>query len=397
MDYDAVSAAYIVAGLRVGQDLDGFVDAYYGPESLRQAARDTPSPSTSLEAAREEIRRLDEDARKTFFEDQLRAMAEAIEPSENFRSAVERTYGVRPQWTEQSKLAEARASLDGLLEGTGTLADRLRAHRQRYEISARVALSVSEGLACELRARTSSILELPEREGADIVLVSNQPWSGYNWYLGNLRSRIEINTDLPILASSLPDLIAHEIYCGHHTEQVVKEASWARQRGWGEASIVLLNSPQALISEGIATNALGTLVSEADWAEWTATFCYGPAGVDGDPLQDRRLQTTMRTLGRAHGNAALMLHDQGATPDETADYLVEEAVMEPERARQMVRFISTPSLRGYVFNYIEGLDAVARFLAASTEPQRAFRELLERHWTPSLLARRGEGRFDLAG
>src|SRR5690606_25247427 len=100
----------------------------------------------------------------------------------------------------------------------------------------------------------------PAGESADIVLVNNQPWSGYNWYLGDLQSRIEINTDLPVRANALPDLVAHEIYCGHHTEHALKEAHRYRELGHGEASVALLTSAQAVISEGIATSAFDVLI-----------------------------------------------------------------------------------------------------------------------------------------
>ena len=49
-------------------------------------------------------------------------------------------------------------------------------------------------------------------------MVQDQPWSGYNWYLGNGRSRVDLNTDLPIYAYLLTDLLTHEGYPGHHTE-----------------------------------------------------------------------------------------------------------------------------------------------------------------------------------
>ena len=36
--------------------------------------------------------------------------------------------------------------------------------------------------------------------------MTGQPWSGYNWYDGGLRSRVDLNVDLPIRG---PDLVAH--------------------------------------------------------------------------------------------------------------------------------------------------------------------------------------------
>ena len=49
-----------------------------------------------------------------------------------------------------------------------------------------------------LRLRTMARFPLPEDETFEVHFVKDQPWSGYNWYLGGCRSRIDINTDLPL-------------------------------------------------------------------------------------------------------------------------------------------------------------------------------------------------------
>ena len=64
---------------------------------------------------------------------------------------------------------------------------------------------------------------LPDGEICDFELVTDKPWSGFNTYLGGLRSRVDINTDLPVLSLFLPHLVAHEAYPGHHTEHTRKE------------------------------------------------------------------------------------------------------------------------------------------------------------------------------
>ncbi len=74
----------------------------------------------------------------------------------------------------------------------------------------------------EIRKRTAGLVTLPEIEAIEIAMVSDKPWGGYNWYLGDCRSLIEINTDLPIRANSLLDLICHEGYPGHHAEHAIK-------------------------------------------------------------------------------------------------------------------------------------------------------------------------------
>ncbi|MDP9357730.1 MAG: hypothetical protein M3R02_21060, partial [Chloroflexota bacterium] len=82
---------------------------------------------------------------------------------------------------------------------------------------------------------------------ANSYLVGGLP---YNWYLGQSRSRVEINTDLPIRANALTGLICHEAYPGHHTEWTLKEHHLYRGRGLGEFSIQLIHTPEAVIAEG---------------------------------------------------------------------------------------------------------------------------------------------------
>ena len=75
---------------------------------------------------------------------------------------------------------------------------------------------------------------------------------GYNWYDGGRRSRVDINTDLPVRAPDLVHSVAHETYPGHHLEHAWKEAELVDRLGRLEARILLINTPECLISEGLA-------------------------------------------------------------------------------------------------------------------------------------------------
>jgi hypothetical protein len=101
----------------------------------------------------------------------------------------------------------------------------------------------------------------------DVELVSNEPWAGFNYYLGGRRSRVVINTDVLPRPERLLEYTAHEIYPGHHTEHAWKEALLVECDGRLEETIFLTGTPQALIAEGIATNALPALGPEVAAAE----------------------------------------------------------------------------------------------------------------------------------
>ena len=85
--------------------------------------------------------------------------------------------------------------------------------------------------AAELRRLTREQIGLPEGEEFELELVTGERWLGYAHYLGGLRTRIQVNTDLPLPAADLVPLTSHEIYGGHHTHRVWQEVELVRGRG----------------------------------------------------------------------------------------------------------------------------------------------------------------------
>ena len=87
-------------------------------------------------------------------------------------------------------------------------------------------------------------------------VVTDKPWSGFNYYEGDYRSTVAVNADLKQQMSNLPRLVAHESYPGHHTEHCRKEAGLVERGGQAEQTIFLVNTPQCLMAEGLADLAL---------------------------------------------------------------------------------------------------------------------------------------------
>ena len=83
-------------------------------------------------------------------------------------------------------------------------------------------------------------------------VVTDQPWSGFNYYEGDYRSRVAINADLPHRLSHLPHLVAHEAYPGHHTEHCRKELGLVERADRTEHTVFLVNTPECLMAEGLA-------------------------------------------------------------------------------------------------------------------------------------------------
>jgi hypothetical protein len=265
-----------------------------------------------------------------------------------------------------------------ILPGEGSLAERLAARRRQLEVRPEQLTGLLERIADELRSRTARHISLPAGECIEIAFVTNQPWGGYNWYLGDARSRIELNTDLPLHVNELVDYMAHEGYPGHHTEHALREMRQFRGEGHGEYAVQLINTPECVISEGIATSASSMVFPNDEDLIWTATELLPGLGITMDVGETVALKRARWMLRAVRGNAALMLHVEGKSADEVAAYLEQWALLTPVEARKALEFIGSALWRTYTFTYtygrdlleplLQGEDRFAMFERISSEP-----------------------------
>src|SRR5438105_1924442 len=259
VEIDGVASQYLGLALALGELEPGLVDAYYGPPEIREAARQRSASAAQLATEahdpREKVHGLGDRQRSEWLDRQLigletiaNRLAGAFVP---YREEVERCFDAQPVATPLAVYADARGRIDELVEGTGDLRERVAEHDGRLTVPVDRLPGVLEWLAAELRRSCVSAFPIPDGESLTISLVSHQPWSAYNWYDGDLRSRIEVNTDLPVRAQALIGLLTHEAYPGHHLEHAWKEQRLVREGGKAEASLQLVNTPEAYISEGL--------------------------------------------------------------------------------------------------------------------------------------------------
>jgi len=380
---------YLELGLRLGRLLDGLVDAYYGPPELarRVAAEPVPSPAALAADARHLLADLDrgDDAgdvdahRRRWIRGQVRGLHVTARrfagETMSFVEEVEQCYGVRPTRVDDDEIADAQRRIDAVLPGSGPLGERLIAWRESHAVPPDKLDAAIHSLADDFRERTQRMFGLPDGEHIDFELVRNEPWSGFNYYLGDLRSRVAINTDLPVLSTSLGHLVAHEAYPGHHTEHTRKEVGLVRRRGYLEETIFLVGTPQCLLAEGLADLGLEVIVP-TDRHETVAAHLR-PLGVPYDVEVASAVGAASELLGNAvRGNIALLLHDEGASADDAIAYAERFGLLPRNRAEKVVEFQTDPTWRAYIFCYIDGLRRCrafvdgdpARFERLVTEP-----------------------------
>jgi hypothetical protein len=389
---------YVRLGWLIEQHLPGYVDGYYGPAELRAAVEAEGKLSLDvLEALAESLEQaVAADTsllvdRRQFLSSEVGAMRTTLRilagETLDIVDEVRSLYGAKAEWIDERLFADAHSVLEEILPGAGPLSARVVAFRERSTVPAEVATPILRDLMAELRERTVARFALPQGEECEIIAVRDQPWAAYNWYLGGAKSRIEVNQDLPKRMYDLPDLIAHESYPGHHTEHSIKEERLYRQERRLEHSILLSNTPSALVSEGLACCALETAMSEDEIAGLYVR-CYEAAGLSADDAALAKDFThAMRPLGKVSDNQVLMLYRDRASDEEIIAYGLRHALTDEQRERHHLRFYKEPLWRSYMYNYTIGYDLVSAFLQASPNKSAAFARLLHEPLPPEQLQR----------
>jgi hypothetical protein len=384
---DAVER-YLLLGLRLGRHVEGLVDAYYGPPELASAVEAVPPAELAAEAAAIGEAVAFDDERRTMW---LRAQLGGCEATARrlageqigWAEEVERCYGVRPDPVPEERFAAAHERVDAALPGEGTLAERYRSWVESHVVPPEKLLDAAHAFERALRARTEALVGLPEGEAVDVEPVRDEPWSAFNYYLGGLRSRVVINTDQPVHAFFLPTLVAHEIYPGHHTEHAWKEALLVDGDGRLEETIFLVGTPQAVVSEGIASIAVE--VAFGDEVDEAAARVYDGLGIDYDPGTAGAVRAFRDELAGLRVNAARLLHVDRRPESEVVEYVQRWGLNTRERAESSVRFLTHPTWRAYASCYSSGEELCRQFVGGDVE---RFRRLLTEQFTTSELIAR---------
>ena len=418
LSLDDLARGYVMAVLRLDRIRAGTNDYDYGPPEWKAAVLAEPMPVPA--ALREEVRRL-----AAGLEARARAGVDAAPPAAaadaalldherllwlqaqvaaldthlglilgerlSVRDQVDRLFQLEARYVPEQELAEARRTLDGLLPGGGDLPARIAAFRNSFAVPRDKVEAVYRFALEEVRRRTLEFLPLPAAEGLELAFVTGQPWGGYNWFQGQARSRIDINLDLPVLATSVYGYIAHEAYPGHHTELAVREARLYRERGWVEWCVSPLFTPKNAISEAIAEVGTEILFTPEARFAWMRDALWPRFGLPGDLDLWRRAEPALEVLAEARTNGTILLHDRGQTDAEVTAYLVREQGLDTERAAKSVAFDRAWGV--YAFNYRAGRAVVRRWVEAAGPDLAARRErfvrLLTHPVTPRLIAEWG--------
>jgi hypothetical protein len=396
---DDIAREYLLIGLSLGELEDGIVDSYFGPpELLVQARAEKAAPieliarATALRARLDEV---DDAQRSRWLDRQLIALETLARQQAGeqipYRELVERCFDATPEPTPPEEYAHVREELEELLPGSGDLRERRSARDEQLTIPIDALPSIVDWLVGELRTAASATFPVPVGESLTVTLVKNEPWGAYNWYQGDLRSLVEINTDLPMRAPALIGLLAHETFPGHHLEHVSKEARLVRDQGRFESSVQLINTPEAFVSEGLAEVGVRFVASAARWQELLIGICdrAGIAITAPDAERNWLISSALHRLRGSSGDAALQMHVAGRSREDVIAFLEQEALSTREQAEKNLEFLTHPLWRAYVFCYAGGERLLGNWVEAAADPngeRERFSRLLSEQLTPSRIA-----------
>jgi hypothetical protein len=393
-DVSPVVRDYLLLGLRFGRLVDGFVDCWIGDPLLAAQVRDEPVP-TAAELARQarEVAAAVPDSglapeRSRFLAAQLtalecagRRLAGADVP---FIEEIHAYFQVEIALQDPDRYADAHRELSAELPGPGLLRDRLIAEHQQDRVPADLLALAIRAVTGRLRTELADRFPLPAGERVDFEVVSGRPWNAFNTYLGNLTSHVALNADVGHRAASLPFVATHEAYPGHHADHCLKEAGLFREQGWAEHAIALVNTPQCLLAEGAAEQAIHVALGSG-WGVWTEDV-LAPLGIHIDGARAQRIESAFGRLLAARQDAAILLHDRHRPVDEVAAFLAERMLVSDERATQMLTFLTDPLWRAYTTTYIEGSRLVRQWLGGEVPDEDRYRRLLTEPLLPADLA-----------
>lgn len=397
MTPEMIGKEYVRLALAIDQHNPGYIEAYFGPaEWQEQAQTEVPRPLPELARQAAQLAgtiayadEMDE-RRREFLTRQVLAMQTSLRLLQGETLAladeVAWLYDVRPAWVEESLFAETYRLLDELLPPGDTLRARVAQRKEGLQLSAAQLSQLIPLIHRRLRQLSRDRFPLPEAESVAFVLVQDQPWMAYNWYQGQGRSQIEINTDASLYITDLVNLVAHEAYPGHHTELAIKDFRLAQQAGRVEHCLTLVSAPSCVVSEGIATCALAAILPDEEWVAWHAAEIFPLAGLAHlDAARELLIEQALEQLNGAYGNAAFLLHEQGATAAQVRDYLQQYGLLTEAEADHLIRFMSSPLDRSYIFTYYWGKKLVEGLLAVKGERPYGYAQLLTEAATPTLI------------
>lgn len=405
-DISLLAKDYVQLALDINRYDSSFVDAYYGPDSLKASGPKNmvfPKDSflTAVQILQDNFSQLIKETkddtlllRANWLKAQLTAFSRRIKifsgEYANFDTESLELFGVKAPVYPEAHYQDLVAQLNTILPGPGSINDRFQTLSNHFIIPKPKLATVFQASIAECRKKTAAHYAIPSNENFTLEFVTNKPWNGYNWYKGNYQSLIQINTDLQIFIDRAIDVGSHESYPGHHVYNMLLEKNLYHEKGWLEISLYPLFSPQSLIAEGSANYGIDLVFPGT---ESKIAFCKNvllpAAGLDTSGISTYFKALAIRAkLNFARNEVGRGILNKTMNPATALRWLTDYCLMNDETAHKSIRFIEVN--RSYVINYNYGMELIKNYIEANgggaSQPEKSwaiFKDLLSNPVLPS--------------
>ena len=399
MSLNPLAEQYVKLVLAIGLHHPHYVDAYYGPGDWQ------PTTKEPLEAIQQQVTELVDTLKKTTpSESETLRYTFLLKQSESILTFINVISGNAPKFDDESlalydaispnktesEFDEVLLELENLVPGDGSLSERMVAFNAQFEIPKSKLDDVFKAAVARSREITKQFIPLADNENFQLEYVTNQIWSGYNWYKGDNFSLIQMNTDFPIYISRAVDLAAHEGYPGHHVFNSLMEKHLVNEKGWMEYCVYPLFSPMSLLAEGSANYGIEVVFPKPERMVFEKEVLFVLAGLDVSQAERYyQVQALMQKLSYADNMVAKRLLDGEISEQLAVELLVKYTLVSKARATQRLGFIKAN--RAYVLNYNLGQDIVKAYIEKHANMQdknsvwQVFADLLANPRPASLL------------
>jgi len=393
MELDDFAKEYILLGLRINKHIDGYVEHYYGPPKLKKIVdlEELSSPNMLLnnwKKLKTKLQKQDfEKMRYRFLDSTLTAIKTIIRKlngeSIPYLEQVKNYFNLEPVLYDDNFFYGLTNKAEDLYKGKGTLSERIKRIATQRTLSLDRLTDLCMKAIQLAKARTKEVFPklLPDNEKIEISEVENQSWHMYCWYKGNYASKIEINTSTYHYWTNLLFYACHESYPGHHTERAVRERLLYCKKGYFESSILLIYSPEMVISEGIGVTAESVIFSPTESIRSLIDRIYSI------PINEASIETLTgqseirRGFRRFESNLAYHKYVNKWDDKKLIDYAKSFKVIPYKSIKTLLKFITDKLWAPYIMAY-QGERLITEKYGIRPSP-KDFRRLLTEQTLPS--------------
>ncbi|MFW9896125.1 MAG: hypothetical protein ACFFD7_10010 [Candidatus Thorarchaeota archaeon] len=393
MILDDFAKSYINLGLRINKHINGYVEHYYGPSELKNAIEreSMKSPRKLLNDCENLKLRLKdkgfEEKRHTFLSKNLDAIQTILRKLNGekiqYLEMVEKLFDFKPKLYKDEFFYDLSSKAENLYKGKGSLCDRIKRYADKRMIPPAVIKNKYIDALGIARYKTTKLFPnlLPDNEKVDVIEVKDQSWSMYCWYIGNFKSKIGINVEKVHYWTHLLETACHEVYPGHHTERLIKEKLLYLDKGYFESCILLIYTPEMVLSEGIGILAEKVLFNRT---ESTVIMMenFFPNPEKEDPLEVLVAQSKIREgFRRIESNLTYHKHVDNWSDERLVEYARTFKIIPEIGIKQMLELISDKLWAPYMLTY-QGERLISEKFGKRPAP-KSFLRLLSEQTLPS--------------